>query len=170
MTVSPDRDLVDAFAREVLASAAPEELAVFDETAEEFHRDPDKVLSTQGRDEAVGFGLDLALITPYVLAVAAPVLSYLLNAVGEAAKSEAQPVIKNLVHRLFHRRKPADGTPEEKTGTGDDADDEAISLSPAELAEVREVALARATDLGLPVERARLLADAVVGGLNVAPA
>ena len=164
--MSPDRDLVDAFAREVLASAAPEELAVFDETADEFHRDPEKVLSTQGRDEAVGFGLDLALITPYVLAVAAPVLTYLLNAVTEAAKAEAKPVIKDLVHRLFHRRTPADGTAEAAKGT----DDEAISLSRAELAEVREVALARATDLGLPAERARLLADAVVGGLNVAPA
>jgi hypothetical protein len=168
MTVSPDRDLVDAFAREVLASAAPEELAVFDETAEEFHRDPEKVLSTQGRDEAVGFGLDLALITPYVLAVAAPVLTYLLNAVTEAAKAEAKPVIKDLVHRLFHRRKQSDGTP--GADAYDDDADEPISLSPAELAEVREVALARATDLGLPAERARLLADAVVGGLNVAPA
>jgi hypothetical protein len=168
MTVSPDRDLVDAFAREVLASAAPEELAVFDETAEEFHRDPEKVLSTQGRDEAVGFGLDLALITPYVLAVAAPVLTYLLNAVTEAAKAEATPVIKDLVHRLFHRRKQSDGTP--RADANDDGADEPISLSPAELAEVREVALARATDLGLPAERARLLADAVVGGLNVAPA
>ena len=168
MTVSPDRDLVDAFAREVLASAAPEELAVFDETAEEFHRDPEKVLSTQGRDEAVGFGLDLALITPYVLAVAAPVLTYLLNAVTEAAKAEAKPVIKDLVHRLFHRRKQSDGTP--RADANDDDADEPISLSPAELAEVREVALARATDLGLPAERARLLADAVVGGLNVAPA
>jgi hypothetical protein len=33
---------------------------------------------------------------------------------------------------------------------------------------VREVALARATDLGLPAEQARLLADSVVGGLVVA--
>jgi hypothetical protein len=45
-----------------------------------------------------------------------------------------------------------------------------IELSPAEINKVRELALARATDLGLPTERARLLAEAVVGGLNVAPA
>ena len=34
------------------------------------------MLSAKGKDEAVGFGLDVALLTPYVLAVAAPVLSY----------------------------------------------------------------------------------------------
>ena len=33
---------------------------------------------------------------------------------------------------------------------------------------VRQVALGRAKDLGLSEERARLLADAVVGGLHVA--
>jgi len=166
MTVTPDRDLVDAFAQEVLASAAPEELAIFEETAEEYHRDPDKVLSAEGRDEAVGFGVDLALLTPYVLAVAAPVLSYLLNTVAEAAKTEAKPVITDLVHRLFHRKgKEGDGATEAKEPA-----EPPIELSPAEISKVREVALARATDLGLPMERARLLAEAVVGGLNVAPA
>ncbi len=168
MSVTPDRELVDAFAQEVLAAAAPEELAIFDETSDEYHRDPDKVLSATGKDEAVGFGVDLALLTPYVLAVAAPVLTYLLNTVAEAAKSEAGPVIKNLVHRLFHR-KQKDG----EKGEGDaekEPEEPPIELSPAEIGKVREVALARATDLGLTAERARLLADAVVGGLNVAPA
>ena len=165
MSLTPDRDLVDAFAQEVLASAAPEELAIFEETSEEYHRDPDKVLSAEGRDEAVGFGVDLALLTPYVLAVAAPVLSYLLNTVAEAAKTEAKPVIKDLVHRLFHRSNKEGEKAEEAEPA-----EPPIALSPAEISKVREVALARATDLGLPTERARLLAEAVVGGLNVAPA
>ena len=164
MTVAPDRDLIDEFAREVLASVAPEELAIFDETAEEYHRDPDRVLSAKGRDEAVGFGLDLGLLTPYVLAVAAPVLTYLLGTVVDAAKAEAKPIVRDLVHRLFHRRKAAETAP------GAQPDAEPIQLSAAEAAKVRDVAFARASDLGLPQERARLLADAVVGGLNVATA
>ena len=166
MTVTPDRGLIDEFAQEVLASVGPEELAVFPETSEEYHRDPEKVLSAKGKDEAVGFGLDLGLLTPYVLAVAAPVLTYLLNTVVEAAKTEAKPVIGNIVHRLFHRKKAA-GDGAGTTGTSE-PDEEPIRLSAAEAAKVREVALARASDLGLTQERARLLADAVVGGLNVA--
>ena len=52
-----ERLLVAQLAEAVLAQAAPEELVVFDETAEEYFQDPDRVLSARGGDEAVGFGL-----------------------------------------------------------------------------------------------------------------
>jgi hypothetical protein len=152
----PDRDLVDELAKHVLSDVAPEELAVFDETAEEYHQDPRGVLSASGRDEAVGFGLDIALLTPYVLAVAGAVVSFLVDTVGDAAKKEATPVIGDWVHRLFRR------------GRGDRTAKDEPHLSPEQAAEVRKVALARAHDLKLPEEKARLLADAIVGGLNVA--
>ena len=158
----PDRLLVDEFAKQVLAEMAPEELAIFDETAEEYHQDPEGVLSATGRDEAVGFGLELAMLTPYVLAVGGSVLAYLLKSVGEAAKKESQPVISDLVHRLFRRGRGTTQAP------ADQPDEPEATLSPQEAAEVRAVALARAQDLKLPAAQARLLADAIVGGLNVA--
>jgi hypothetical protein len=154
----PDRAMLEEFAKQVLADVAPEELAVFDETAQEYHEDPEGVLSASGRDEAVGFGLDIALLTPYVLAVAAPVLAYLLRTVSDAAKKESQPLIAEWVHRLFrHGRSDTLAEPHETEPT----------ITPEEAAQVREVALARAHDLKLPDEKARLLADAIVGGLNV---
>jgi hypothetical protein len=154
----PDRDLVEELAKQVLADVAPEELAVFDETAEEYHQDPQGVLSAEGRDEAVGFGLDLALLTPYVLAVAGAVVTFLVNTIGDAAKKESKPVIADWVHRLFRRGQ-------------DDVEAQSepqANLSLEQAARVREVALARAHDLKLSDEKARLLADAIVGGLNVA--
>ena len=45
--------------------------------------------------------------------------------------------------------------------------DPAEALSKDQAGAVREVALGRAKDLGLSEAQARLLADAVVGGLNV---
>jgi hypothetical protein len=156
----PDRDLLEELARTVLERSAPEELVIFGETAEEYFRDPEAVLHPTRRDEALGFGLDLALLTPYVLAVATPVLGFLVQTVAAAAKEEATPRVRELVRRLFNR-----------SGSGDQdrmGGDEHPALTADQAREVREVALARATDLGLPAEQARLLADSVVGGLVVA--
>lgn len=157
----PDRALVDEFAQEVLSQAAPEELAIFEETAEEFHRDPEGVLTAQGKDEPVGFGLDVALLTPYVLAVATSALSFLLSTVADAAKAEAKPAIGDLVRRLFRRK----GAPDDRDQPS--AEPDPVALTSDQVGQVREVAYARATDLGLSEDKARLLADAVVGGLRV---
>ena len=155
-----DRDLLEELARTILEHSAPEELVIFEETAEEYFHNPDAVLHPARRDEALGFGLDLALLTPYVLAVAAPVLSFLVQTVAAAAKEEATPRVRELVRRLFNRSAAKDAQHERR-------EDESLTLTPEQAREVREVALARATDLGLPEEQARLLADSVVGGLVV---
>jgi hypothetical protein len=155
-----DRDLLEELARTILERSAPEELVIFEETSEEYFRDPDGVLHPARRDEALGFGLDLALLTPYVLAVATPVLTFLLQTVTAAAKEEATPRVRELVRRLFNRGG-------ERTAQGGPAD-APVALTGEQARQVREVALARATDLGLPAEQARLLADSVVGGLVVA--
>ena len=155
----PDRDLLEELARTILERSAPEELVIFGETAEEYFQDPDAVLHPTRRDEALGFGLDLALLTPYVLAVATPVLGFLVQTVTAAAKEEATPRIRELVRRLFNRSGHRDAP---------DAVGAPVALTTEQAREVRAVALARATDLGLPDEQARLLADSVVGGLVVA--
>jgi hypothetical protein len=151
-----DRQLVTEFAQLVLEEAAPEELVIFEETAAEYFADPAGVLHPKRRDEAVGFGLDLAMLTPYVLAVVSSCLAFLLKTVAETATSEAtKPAIGDLLRRLLRRKRP-------------DASEHAAALSGEQLASVRQVAFERARDLGLSEERSRLLADAVAGGLNVA--
>ena len=155
---SPDgeRSVVEELARLVLEQAAPEELVLFEETSAEYFADPDKVLDPRGRDEALGFGLDLAMMTPYVLAMVTSCLAFLVKTVAETATSEAtKPAIGDMLQRFLRRRHPGSST-DVAALTGDQAEG------------VRQVALGRAKDLGLSEERARLLADAVVGGLHVA--
>jgi hypothetical protein len=79
--ISPqdERALVKEIAEKVVADAAPEELVLFEETAQEYFEDPKRVLHARGSDEAVGFGLDVAMLTPYVLAAVGPVVTFLAS-------------------------------------------------------------------------------------------
>jgi hypothetical protein len=91
-----EQELVAELAQLVLEQVAPEELVIFPQSAEEYFDDPQATLDPRRRDEAVGFGLDLALRTPYVLAVVTPVIHYLAAAVADAAREEVAPVVARL--------------------------------------------------------------------------
>jgi hypothetical protein len=156
-----ERALLEDLVRSALEDAAPEELVIFDDTAAEYFRDPDAVLNPKRRDESVGFGLDAALLTPYLLAVAAPVVGFLVDVVVKTVKDETAPVVQDLVRRLFRKVVPSTGAATHAEGARD-------ALTSDQAAEVRRIALSRAADLGLPDPQARLLADSVVGGLVVA--
>jgi hypothetical protein len=160
LTQSDEEALVRQLAQQVLETTAPEELAIFDETAEEYFADPEGVLEAKGRDEAVGFGLELALLTPYILAVARAVIQLLATMVGDAVKKEGQPAVNGFIRRLFGRHDP---------GTPAPAALSPAALTPDQLAAVRKVALERARLIGLKEDRAALLADAIAGGISVAP-
>ena len=150
----PERTLVQDLAQLVVGEVAPEELVLFEDTSAEFFADPDGVLDPRRRDEPVGFGLDLAMLTPYVLAVVTSCIAFLVKTIAETATTEAtKPAICDFLRRVVHRR------------SGED--DEAEALTRDQAGAVREVALGRAKDLGLSEEQARLLADSVVGGLTV---
>jgi len=156
--VEPDfevpRPLVEELARRALADAAPEELVLFEETAAQYFADPEGAVNPSRRDEALGFGLDLAMLTPYVLAVVTSCLGFLVKTVAETATTEAtKPAIGDMLRRLT-RQAPREG-------------DQPVRLSSQQAEGVRRIAFGRAQDLGLSQERARVLADAVVGGLNV---
>ena len=99
--------------------------------------------------------MDIALITPVVLAVVRPVVAFLAGAFVEAAGEGVRPHLVRRLRRLFHI-----DDPEVR------AVDDPSALTPEQLREVREVAFARARDIGLEEPRARLLADAVAGGLT----
>ena len=142
-----ERELISELGKLVLDQAAPEELLVFDDTAEEYFRDPEAVLDPKRRDEAVGFGLELALLTPYVLAAVTPVVQFLLEAASDAVQSEAKGAVATALRRLLRR----DGAP--------------AALSQEQLRSVRELAYTRACAVGVEEAKAAVIADAVIGGL-----
>jgi hypothetical protein len=159
VVVTPDSEqaLVKELAETVLAEAAPEELALFEETAQEYFQNPERVLRARGADEPVGFGLDIAMLTPYVLAVVTPVVSFLVSTVADSAKEEMKPRVAALVRRLFRRG----------TESGSEQRNAAQPLTPEQARQVRQIAYQRATTVGLPEPTAALLADSVVGGILV---
>jgi len=152
-----ERDLATELARMALEQAAPEEIALFPETAADYFRDPQAAVSPSRRDEAVGFGLELALLTPYLLAVATAVVRWLSSLVQESVADELRPRIGRLVHRLFR------GAPDDAAAAA-----EITPLSPDQLHRLRDVAYERGIELGLDASKASLLADSVVGRLVTA--
>ena len=153
------RALASELAALSLEDAAPEELVLFPEVAEEYFRDPDGVLNAQGRDEAVGFGLDVAMLTPYALAVVVPVIKFLASVLEDTAKEEVRASLSERIRKLF--RRDADEEP------GAEAATPALALSRDQARTVRQTAFDQARGLGVDDARAGLLADSLVGRLVV---
>lgn len=160
-----ERDLVGELARAVVLRIAPEEQGLFEETEADYVRDPGLVLRGGVRDEAVGFGLDMALLTPYVLAVGAAVVQFLSavvsDAVHDAVRDELTPAIAGRIRQLLRRDDPAAA---DRRGSGRR---DRAGLTAEQAREVRRVALRHALQSGLDDEKAALLADAFVGTLLV---
>lgn len=140
----------------VLHRVAPDELVIFELTAQEYFADPRAVLHPKRREESVGFGLDLALLTPYVLAVSSSVVVWLGAVVGEVARDESKAVVTAWVRRLFRRNQPPSREP-------------VTPLSIEQARNVRVVAYRQARVLGLADDMAGLIADSVVGAVLVEP-
>ncbi|WP_117209295.1 hypothetical protein [Allorhizocola rhizosphaerae] len=144
-----ERAFIAALTELALERAAPDELVVFEETAEEYFADPQAALTAANQDSAVGFGLELAMITPVALAVGAAVMQALVTALSDRAVTGVSGVLR----RVLRKRTP------------DPAD---IVLSPDQARYVRQVALDRARSLGMPEQQATLLADSFVGAIATA--
>jgi hypothetical protein len=153
-----DRQLVVDLAAAVLNRTAPEEVVLLDETSQEYFENPAAVLDPAQRDESVGFGVELALLTPYVLAIVTPVINFLLNIAVDAVKGEVRPNIVAWVRRVI-RKSPDE--PANQAGSP-------AALTPEQVRTVREIAYQRARDIGVDETQANLLADAVAGGVLVA--
>jgi hypothetical protein len=161
-----EQELVGELARAVVRCVAPEELGLFAETEADYFRDPGLVRRARSRDEALGFGLDLALLTPYVLVVGTAVVHFLAMVVSDAVRDEARdelkPVIAGRVRRLLRRDDPAAADRRQA-----EEHDRARGVTVEQAREVRQVALRQAMQSGLDDEKAALLADAFVGALLV---
>jgi hypothetical protein len=151
-----DDDLVTSLAREMVEQCAPEELPMFEATSELFVADPDRVEKEAARDEMLGFGIETALvaIAPFALAIARHVVATLLEQVEAALADESQGVVRDRVRALFKRFR----------GSGT-ATEDVPALTTEQLGRVKVAAMAKASELGLPEEQGRLLADSVAGSL-----
>ncbi|MCK7625868.1 hypothetical protein MUU72_22655 [Streptomyces sp. RS10V-4] len=159
-------------AREAVRQLAPEELALFEETAAAYFDDP-RQEGRRTRPEPLGIGIDAVLIgtlTQFALPVAAAVVS---NIATDALRREGR-------RGRWWRRSRRTGGAEGGGGGGGDNPFAAPGTGPAavagrppgpgELERLRRIAHDRATALGLPPAQAQLLADAVIGGLLAPPA
>jgi hypothetical protein len=163
----------------VLQQVAPEELIILPETAREFFADPAAILDPRRQDEALGFGIDIALLAPYVLAVGGPVVGYLASIVGAAAKDAAteavKPMIADRIRGLFRRSvapavPPGGARPPASPGLLPPQPGGSLpmpALSGEQAHHIRDLVRDRARAVGLPDPQADLLADAFIGGLVV---
>ena len=147
-------DLSVELSEEVLTVLAPDELPFLSDAVQDFRagRIPDPGSKT--RDEPLGFGIELSLLAPYVLAVMPSVINFLADIFAESAKEEAVTALSSLIRRLFRRRGAASET--------------SVRLTTEQGRRVRSVTYERAVTVGLGKKRAALLADAVVGSLSIA--
>jgi hypothetical protein len=155
-----DQQLATELAELVLAQVAPEELVILDDTAWDYFADPRATLDPRRRDEPLGFGVDVTLVCPYVLAVAGPVVTYLGSLVADGVHDAATSVIADRVRRLF--RRPVSGYAASIAGAAPE-----VALTPEQGRRIRGTTLERARALGLPDAQAGVLADAIVGSLII---
>ena len=161
MTVpAADDALVATLARSAVERTAPEELPLFRATSEAYLRDPASLDARRSGDEMLGFGVDaaLVLVTPVALSVARDIVSFLVAQARTQAHERGADAVDRLFDRLLGR----------KHGAGSEAGDGAAELSDEQLEQVRALALEKATLLELPEDKARLLADSLVGSLATA--
>ncbi|MFE2156821.1 hypothetical protein ACFW9M_03300 [Streptomyces lydicus] len=152
-------------AREAVRRLAPEESALFEETAEAYFDDPRRE-DRKSRQEPLGIGIDAVVIgtlTQFALPVASAVAG---NIATDALRRER----RRRWWRPGRRSGSGDGgaaNPFAAPGTARAV--EQNGGEPArgeELERLRRIAYDRATALGLPPAQARLLADAIVGGMQ----
>jgi hypothetical protein len=153
-----ERSLVVEVSRDLVATLAPGEMAVFRPVSTAFYDDPAKLRSETG-DAMLGFGPGevVILITPVVLTVMGEVVSFLVSEVGKALPQAMSTSIDGGVRALFR-----------KFHSPGDAPSAVHGLTHDQLARVRSIAFEKARQGGVSEHRAELLADATVGSLVLA--
>lgn len=177
MIDSGQQKLIAEVAKDAVAQLSPQELPLFLASSRAFFKDPDAV-QAEGKDEMIGFGVGevAGMVTPVVLAVALEVVRSVAEQIKETVKEESGGLTAEWVRLVFKKYRPPQK--EEQVSGGNEINAEssttkAASVLPApltaqQLAAVRQAALKKARQLKLPEAKAKILADAIVGGLAVA--
>jgi hypothetical protein len=148
------RELSSQMARLVIERAAPDELLTFDEVAEEYYADPQSTLMLNKKDEAVGFGLELALLTPFALALAEFVIGFVGDLLRDVAKDQAKSAVSGALKRVMRARTAQAAPPGEE------------ELTKEQRTRIFMAAREQAARLGLDEDRAVLLGNAIIGVLG----
>lgn len=148
------RELSTQLARLVIERAAPDELLTFDEVADEYYANPNSTLTLNKKDEAVGFGLELALLAPFALAVAEFVIDFIGELLRDVAKDAAAPAVSGALKRLLRVSTEQAPSPAE------------VQLTAEQRAQVFAAAREQSARLGLDEDKAVLLGNAIVGVLS----
>jgi hypothetical protein len=137
-----------------LTRVAPEELIVLDESAEEYFAAPAAALRSE-EDTPLGSGIEILMLTPYLLSAAGVVLPILGEILKGVVTDMAKEPLSVWVRRLIKR------SPAEPPGP--------IALTGAQAAQVRQAVVDQCGRAGLACGHAALIADATVGSLHVRP-
>jgi len=135
-------------ARGTVSEIAPEEMDLFDEMAEDYFADPTPQPAERASDDALGFGLEAALIavTPAATAMASAVIGFLVN---EVVDTTADRTIEAVLRRIFKKDKKG----------------EALSLNASQLARIKTLAVQQAVAHGMAAAEAEHMASTMVGSL-----
>lgn len=152
-------ELIAELARDTIREVAPEELLLFRANSQAFFENPERALQGErSGDELLGFGtgVEVAFLTPIVLAVATEVVKFVVAEIAQSSKQESAQLIQNRVKQVFKKLQSADaGTPTSSP------------LTPTQLAHIRQIAYESASRLNVSANQADLLADSLVGKLAV---
>jgi hypothetical protein len=157
--VSEQRALAIDLTAAALAQVAPDEIPVLEETAAEFYADPGSILRRDKVDSPLGAGIEIVMLTPYLLAAAGAVLPVLAGFVGEIVKGVAVDVTKENLSTWIRRMIKG----------GPDGDPGVLALTAEQAVRVRATVVEQCFQAGLPSGQAALIADATVGALHIRP-
>src|SRR5438874_449183 len=150
-----DQDqLAVEIARSFISQAAPQELPLFEGISTEYLKNPEQVLTQKsGKEELLGFGAGetVFLLSPIALGIVTNILASLAMKTAQSVGTKAWQPIRKFFKVL--------GSKQEKGRK------ELPSLTQEQLIQVREQTFLAACGFKLSEERARLLADTVVGKL-----
>ena len=148
-----EHQLIEHIANGIVTECAPQELVLFPEISQAYFKNPQKMRKgLVGKEEILGLDIGSTasiILSPIVLVIVDTMIKSLTEEVAES----------NFFKRMlvkFHLAKN-----EEKKVTLP------LSLTPAQLREVREKAVAQAIQFELEQKQAELLADSLIGKLSL---
>ncbi|MEX2551725.1 MAG: hypothetical protein WD627_01810 [Actinomycetota bacterium] len=155
--------LASNVSRLIVSEIAPHELPIFPSLSQASLETAGKPRKPRARDEQLGFGIELQLLTPVVLSAVTAVGTFLIREVLDASKEAAAGLVLAKLLKLFKRDSEANSLPvaEEVPEEGP------LALTKEQAQRAHEVAFERGALMGLSEEKAMLLADAIVGRLVI---
>jgi hypothetical protein len=156
-----NNELINDLARDVVTQIAPQELPLFRAHSEAYFKDPQKALQSQSaKDDMLGFGVGeaIVLLTPIALATLDEVVKFVVEEAKKSAQDQGADLIQQQIKTLFKKFHYPDSNDKKNPA----------ALTSEQLAQVRKIAFNKARQLNLSEDRAKILADAVVGSLATA--